>query len=372
MKKDAHYYAVLAFARACGFKKEAAHSVAYASQFVDDAKINHIILKEKPADIEFEIIDEKPSFFNMATCHSYFKVKTLNFSAMTNNTCAFHFVPGCEGTSFVKKMRCKENKQVINNICRDAKEEDDLVKFGMVLHPFADTFAHQGFSGLVSKVNDIRKCKPKKISSTFLKKITQIMMLFCKNKFDKYLDFAMPAYGHGQAMENPDLPYLEWSYEYDYSDEFSEKIERSDNDNKERFQRAFENIKEHLEEYLSKHPEYKDDNFIFTDFNTLYKVLLKRVSDKKRIKNWQKLLISMNLFIKSDKVHKHDENLWLEQAFSNFDKKKFNNRKVTNAVLANKFNESNWYKFYKAVKWYKKKFFKYCKEQGLDIPNEYV
>ena len=39
MKIDAHYYALLAFARAIGFKKECAHRIAYASQFVDDAKI---------------------------------------------------------------------------------------------------------------------------------------------------------------------------------------------------------------------------------------------------------------------------------------------------------------------------------------------
>ena len=345
--------------------------MAYASQFVDDAKINHIILKEKPANIEFETIDNKPAFFNMATCHSYFKIKTLNFSAMTNNTCTFHFVPGCEGSSFVKKMRCKENKQVINNILRDAKEEDDLVKFGMVLHPFADTFTHKGFSGILSKVNDIQKCKPRKISKILLKLVSGVMPLFGTKKFDKYFDYVVPSYGHGQALENPDLPYLKWSYEYDYTDEFFEEYEKTNKDNEKRFLRAFENIKEHMDGYLSKHPEYKEDNFNFTDFDKLYKVLIKRGSDKKRIKNWKKLLLETNLFLKSDKSSNYNENLWLEQAFSNFDKKKFNDRKVTSAVLANKFNESNWYKFYKAVKWYKKKFFKYCKEEGLYIPNEY-
>lgn len=372
MKKDAHYYAVLAYARACGFKKEAAYSVAYASQFVDDAKINHITFKEKQANIEFEIIDNKPAFFNMATCHSYFKVKTFNFSSMMNNTSAFHFVPGCEGESFIEKMQCKENKQVIKNILRDAKEDNDLVKFGMVLHPFADTFAHKGFSGLLSKVNDIQRCKPRKISSIVLKPIIRAMLLFGNKKFDKYLDSAMPAYGHGQAMENPDLPYLKWSYKYDYTDEFTEELKTTEKDNKKRFKRAFENIRKHLDEYLSKHPEYKDDNISFTDFEILYKVLIKRGSDKKRIKNWKKLLLKTELLLKSDKAYKYDENLWLKQAFSNFNKKKFNDRKVTNAVLADNFNESNWYKFYKAVKWYKAMFFKYCKEEGLDIPNDYV
>jgi len=42
LKKDAHFYAVLALSRACGFKKKSANDIAYASQFVDDAKINLI------------------------------------------------------------------------------------------------------------------------------------------------------------------------------------------------------------------------------------------------------------------------------------------------------------------------------------------
>ncbi len=44
MKIDAHYYTVLAFARMVGYKKEIAHQIAYASQFVDDAKINKMSL----------------------------------------------------------------------------------------------------------------------------------------------------------------------------------------------------------------------------------------------------------------------------------------------------------------------------------------
>ncbi|MBW2005917.1 MAG: hypothetical protein JRI72_15210, partial [Deltaproteobacteria bacterium] len=56
MKIDAHYYAVLAFARAIGFDKDSAYQVAYASQFVDDAKINLMYLKEDPgADVKHDV-----------------------------------------------------------------------------------------------------------------------------------------------------------------------------------------------------------------------------------------------------------------------------------------------------------------------------
>ena len=32
------------------------------------------------------------------------------------------------------------------------------------------------------------------------------------------------------------------------------------------------------------------------------------------------------------------------------------------------FENSNWYKFYLSVDWYKKKFYKYCEKYGLEIP----
>lgn len=44
MKKDAHYFALLALARSVGIEKETAHKIAYASQFVDDARVNKITL----------------------------------------------------------------------------------------------------------------------------------------------------------------------------------------------------------------------------------------------------------------------------------------------------------------------------------------
>jgi len=108
-----------------------------------------------PEGVDYDIMDGRPSFFNMATCHSYTRIKTFNYDAMIHNTSAFHFVPGCNGKNFVKKMRCKEGGPVITGVMGETLDQDDLVKLGVVLHAYADTFSHQGFSGLLSKVNDI-------------------------------------------------------------------------------------------------------------------------------------------------------------------------------------------------------------------------
>jgi hypothetical protein len=64
---------------------------------------------------------------------------------MTANTAAFHFVPGCGGKNFSKKMRCKKESKIIKAIIDNAVNNDDPIKLGITLHAYADTFSHQGF-----------------------------------------------------------------------------------------------------------------------------------------------------------------------------------------------------------------------------------
>ena len=371
MKRDAHYYAVLAFCRACGFKKDSAEVIAYTSQFVDDAKINLMYLNNSSDIIEHDIIDNKPAFINMSTCQSYFRINTFNYEAMVNNTIAFHFVPGCQGENFTKKLRCKEEAPIILDILNDVFLEDNLITLGIVLHAYADSYTHQGFSGMLSKVNDITNCEAKnKESLGFLYKILNFFEQFSRDKYEKLFHSLMPAYGHGQALEFPDIPYMAWSYEYDYSDEFNGSYKRVEIDNKERFKRAFNSIRKHFENYLIKHDQYFDRNLKFNNFEILMDTLLAEdFRDNEREKNWKRLLIEQGLFNKDelDSII-YDDNKWLKEAFSNFDRKVFDNRTVEGVQLADNFLNSNWYRFYLSVKWYKEKFFKYCTKYQLNIP----
>ena len=370
MKRDAHYYAILAFCRACGFKKNSAQVIAYASQFVDDAKINLMFFKKTNTTIEHDIINNQPAFFNMATCHSYFRIKTFNYEAMLNNTIAFHFVPGCKGENFTKKLRCMEESPVILDIMSDVFVEDDLIKLGIVLHAYTDTFSHQGFSGMLSKVNDIKNCEAKtKLGLGLLDRISTIFKYFSKEKYDEFLDQIMPAYGHSQAMDFADLPYLNWLYEYDYSDEFNGSYKMVDIDNTTRYKRAFNGIRKHLENYLIKHNQHFDKSQRFNNMDILMATLVFKGNERKREVNWKRLLIEQGLFNKDDRDFlNYDENKWLKEAFSNFNRKVFDHRKVEGVQLAANFLNSNWYRFYLSVKWYKKRFFEYCTKYQLNIP----
>lgn len=370
MKRDLHYYALLAFCRSCGFDKNSSRIIAYASQFVDDAKINLITINNPKPGIDFDMINGKPALFNMATCHAYFRIKNFNYEAMVNNTCAFHFVPGCEGNSFTKKLRCKEESPVIMDILSQALHDHDLIKLGMVLHAYADTFSHQGFSGLLSKVNDIDKCEaynevylgPADLILYFLKQVFA-------DRFDEIFDRIVPAYGHGQALSLPDLPYLIWSYEYDYSEKFHGAYRATAIDNRERYQRAFLNIKGYLGHYLTLHPQYADPQFRFVDGNILFERLIQKGSDDKREKAWIDMMIEQGIFEEKDiQTIIYCENDWLTAAFTNFDVRTFNNRHVSDGQITENFEETHWYHFCQAVKWYKESFFESCREHALFIP----
>lgn len=377
MKRDAHYYAILAFCRACGFKKDSALDVAYASQFTDDAKINLMYLTHSSEimeheTIDHEIIESKAAFFNMATSHSFFRFNTFNYEAMVNNTIAFHFVPGCQGENFTKKLRCKEEGPIILDMLNDVCQGDDLIALGIILHALADSYTHQGFSGMLSKVNDINNCEAvNKVNIGWYYKILKFLGQLSRTKYDQLFDRLMPSYGHGQALEFPDIPYLVWSYEYDESGEFYGSYKKVEINNKERFTRAFNRIRKVLEDYLNKHPQYLDSNVQFSNFKLLIETLLaEEFVDTKRVENWKSLIIEQGLFNEDElDLVIYDENKWLKEAFSNFDQDVFDNRMVEEVQLTDDFVNSHWYRFYLAVKWYKKRFFEYCAKYQLIIPN---
>lgn len=364
----------MALCRACGFQKESAHLVAFASQFVDDAKINLIFFEKPNFNLEHDTVDSKPAFFNMATCHSYFWVKTYNYEAMTNNTIAFHFVPGIQGENFTKKLRCKENSPIILKILDDVLQESNLIKLGIALHAYADTFSHQGFSGMISKVNDIKNCeayniKHLRLTDKLLYLLKKINNRISENLYEKIFDRIIPAYGHGQAMSFPDYPYMNWSYAYDYSDEFNGSYKNVQINNKERFTKAFVNIKEYLEKYLTANNMYLDNEVNFDDYDILIDTLLFEGKDEEREERWKKVLVVQKLLsIEDTKLYTYQDDKWLKEAFANYDSKLFNDRKVEQVCLSDYFLDSNWYHFYLAVKWYKERFFKYCSDYQLIIP----
>jgi len=374
MEISSHYYALLALCRIRGIKKEVAHKIAYASQFVDDAKINCLSSVDG-----FEI-------HNIATCHSYFKMRTYNFQAMLANTCAFHFIPGCEGETFTEKLICKENSSIVNQII-DEYIQDEPEIFGMLMHIYADTFAHQNFSGLLSKENDIEDLESenmlifqdgyksfKGIKTAFLNKFgnLKIVSRFIK---EKDLDDLIPAYGHGQAEHCPNIPYLKWSFKYsaDRCDTGIISIQKVDN--VDRFKRAFLNIKDKVDLYLSHQSDFNDSSISGEDKEKMLKqffgVLAKRESTPNKIKSWQKFLIENKMLDnQQDKsILTYDETLWINQLIKDYEygTNLHEKRKVDNVSLVEGYENSSWLKYSVGVKNYKESLKQACLNQGVDL-----
>lgn len=398
MNKDAHYYAILAFAVECGFKKESAKTLAYASQFVDDAKINQLTFDENNPihGIKIDFVDHNKSpkqysLLNMATCHSYSHLKTFNHAAMINNTCAFHFVPGCKGDNFAWKMTCEPKGPILKEIKNAALEENDLVKFGIVLHAWADSYSHEGFSGLLSKPNDIDNLTPH--SKVYLSKgiylsnfILWLQRKFFGGEFDNIFDRLVPPYGHAQALHYPDEPYIDWSSEYDQNNIYYTGQKAPKRNNVDIYKKAFKSIKDLLKQFLDKHPVHKDNNSSYRKSPSvdLYDILFTRNSVDEREKLWLKKLLQMEPFKQSKKKDlKYDKTLWLAEAFENYATEndvftekvplKPNRevrRVVRDAKLKTSFENSNWYKYHLAVRWYKKLFHKLSYENGLSFDHE--
>ncbi len=139
-------------------------------------------------------------------------------------------------------------------------------------------------------------------------------------------------------------------------------------ENSQRYRRAFSKVKGYLLDYLNRHPQYRDNELSFKDFTVLFNTLTSQGTDKGRIKRWIETMVKAGLFEEGDSALSYDKDLWLKEAFKNYEKDEFNKRKGFGALLADNFATSNWYHYYLAVMWYKERFFAICKEQGLAIP----
>ena len=390
MRIDAHYYAVLALALQCGFKKESAKTLAYASQYVDDAKINQLTIDGPTYGIKLDCKSPQ-SLLNMSTCQSYCHLKTFNLAAMINNTCAFHFVPGCEGDKFSWKMTCKPEGPILQGIKDKMIEEGDLIKLGIVLHAWADSYSHQGFSGLLSKPNDINELHS--YSKVYLSKGIYISAFvlwlrrdFLKRNFDNTFDRLVPPYGHAQALHYPDEPYIKmWFYEYDKNDVFYQGHKRICRNNIEIYTKAFESMTNILNEFLKKNKKHRAENFsCSTPSDDFYNILFLEKDLEKREKEWIKKLSQMAPFKGSnEKDIKYDDKLWLSEAFANYhtdpgffaEKSRLSlNREVRRIVekakLKPTFPDSNWYKYHLAVRWYKEQFHELCHKNDLTFVHE--
>jgi hypothetical protein len=190
MEKDFHYYCVAVMARAAGFRAEDALTIGYASQYVDDAT-------------EGETIQVGSLLFDpVRTAH--YGLKAYDWSVQKRVYFPFHFLPSTPmatpDASFVTTPDSSLAQALLAEVQRTPAGLLRLCWIGVALHAYADTWAHQGFSGRDDPENDVVALQVR--TGGRWKRLSQHVIFDC-----------LPSIAHVQAGHLPDQPFAEWRCE---------------------------------------------------------------------------------------------------------------------------------------------------------------
>ena len=209
MNIEFHYHITYLIATRAGFPPEEADIIATASQYTDD---NSII---------FEIDKER------STAYGNYISQTMNIlkpkAKLFRIYPIFHFIPGdpMAKTAWRKDgqmhwLNTTPNSHNARRILDTALKSDNLYRIGIALHGYADTWAHQNFTGYY---NDF-------------------------NAMTGPLNPGIFSIGHAEAFHNPDWAALVWK---------DKRLINSRIDNKVRFLEAAR----HMLNRLARHTDSK-------------------------------------------------------------------------------------------------------------------
>ena len=216
MNIDFHYGVIYLTSRLAGMNQAQAQIVAHACQYVDDATT--------PGILEFE---GGETYDRFASAHRLFDYK--NALNMENRVvwAPFHFLPGGQGGSLEEKSICRPDSEIAKAMVRRSIEgnqaNNSLHRLGVTLHVYVDTWAHQGFSGTVSKYNTVKTLAGDDHDhDTWINKLKGFLVEAGENVEALTLD-AISGLGHGAALHFPDMPWAKWKY----TNGHDHKIERN-------------------------------------------------------------------------------------------------------------------------------------------------
>lgn len=190
MQKDFHYYCIAVLADLAGYTQEQARKIAYASAFVDDQNRTN----------QFNGKNFKP----IVTAHKGLEMVQYKLSKKDNINILlpFHFLPDKDSVennnSFVVKQFPNLAEELFNEATKEPDFNFQLIRIGVALHTIADTWAHQGFSGMEDDEN----------------KITKLSMKEHDNWLKKQPHPDIINIGHAMADCLPDNPSICWQYSY--------------------------------------------------------------------------------------------------------------------------------------------------------------
>jgi len=226
MQIDFHHGTTYVLARWAGFSQEQAEVIAYASQYVDDAVQSGIVDFTNGAKFE-----------RRASAHKVNDQYNFNDNANRQAWVLFHFLPGNQGLpveegkdlSFIKTLVCCPDSYVAREMLAECimekKRSYSLLRLGITLHVYADTWAHQGFAGVRDDIN--------------------VAQLQADTEEDSLESRGLRIWplGHGMVLSYPDQSWRSWQYQ----DEDDNTIQHN---NTERFLAAADAMMRFMRRYL--------------------------------------------------------------------------------------------------------------------------
>jgi len=205
MQIDFHHAVTYVAARLAGFPSEDADIIAYAAQYVDDATCDGAIK-----------FDNKAIYTRISSSHQSIDLVNLDPVEDLVVWMPFHFLPGNGGAeagdapegTFIHKLVTLPDSLVAQEMVQAAILDHDkpysLHRLGITMHVYADTWAHQGFAGVLHEINEVDDFDEIGDSQVFKKGL--------KGFINRVVEKAAPPLGHGKANVFPDMPFLSWRY----------------------------------------------------------------------------------------------------------------------------------------------------------------
>lgn len=255
MNSSFHYYTIHFLAVKAGFSKPEASTLSYSSQYVDsNLRPWRIETPQGPYDT---LPTQNYAFWNPEVVRQIYL--------------PFHFIPsGSEVFPSVRKdgrtqpYDVRPNSDMAKSLLKAALKTRNLYRVGIALHGFADTWAHQNFTGLPEYWNQLERTTP------------------------------LPPAGHAQAASAPD----QWTQVWEDHRLQEPRIRNSD-----RFLGCAGKIYRYLCIYQGK--DFKlDEDFVRWELEEIVQATSQARSDEERTLD----------FILWGDLEPYDKNRWIREA----------------------------------------------------------
>jgi len=231
MNINFHYFAVKTLAMAAGFEDPQAQQIAKYSQFVDDYNASALMTCSnipehiKTSDtLDLYVRSGAGNFRPVSTgfANAFEYAGLLLGRDQRFVLSPFHFIPFDETTAGVAECRVvplvfggnslmdRLLQKEVQSLNSANATDIALMRIGMLLHIFADTHAHQMFTGFVSWANRVNIIEAR----------SNITRQDCTARVRDNIRLinaalgSIPPIGHVQAGHNPDMSDIAFSYSY--------------------------------------------------------------------------------------------------------------------------------------------------------------